>query len=240
MHNEWSTVTLVDFNAFFAQSCPEMLARALMLSGNRHDAEDAVQEAYVEALVRWERISTYENPGAWVYRIVRQRLWKSRRRWERLRSLGSDEAIARHAVDGDPERATEAGMALSALASLPSRQRMVMVMHCLHHMAQQQIADELGLTRGAVAASIFKARRSLEKALGLRDTEFTADTPMMASEPEPKSRPAALRKLDPLEVVLDAMLLWLRQSASGEGSEQWLDHIHREAHVRAIEPGKAQ
>jgi RNA polymerase sigma-70 factor (ECF subfamily) len=71
----------------------------------------------------------------------------------------------------DPERFAEAAAALRALGDLPDRQRMVLVMHC-----QQQIADELGLSRGAVAASIFKARRKLEKSLGLKDTElYTVD-----------------------------------------------------------------
>lgn len=50
----------MDFDTFFADSWSDMLARALMLSG-------------------WDRISGYDNPGAWVYKFVRQRLWKSAR-----------------------------------------------------------------------------------------------------------------------------------------------------------------
>lgn len=157
----------MDFDTFFADSWSEMLARALVLSGSRHDAEDAVQEAYAEALSGWDRISGYDNPGAWVYKIVRQRLWKSARRWGRV---GSADLTTWHATEGDPERFTEATMALAALITLPDRQRAVMVMHCLHQMDQQEIADELGLTRGTVAATIFKARRKLEKALGMKDT----------------------------------------------------------------------
>lgn len=225
----------VDFDTFFAKSCPEMLARAMLLARNRHDAEDAVQEAYVEALSRWDRISHYDNPGAWVYKLVRQRLWKSAKRWTRLRSLTEDDTRARVAVDGDPERFTEAVMALSALAGLPDRQRMVMVMHCLHRMEQQQIADELGLTRGAVAASIFKARRKLEKTLGLKETEVaTAGNAITEPEAAAISSPAIPRQ-DPLAAWLDVLRSGLRHLTSDERSQRWLDRVHREAHARTGE-----
>lgn len=223
----------MDFNTFFAQSCQEMLARALVLARSRHDAEDAVQEAYIEALTRWDRISGYENPGAWVYRIVRQRLWKSSKRWARVRSLGSDEAT-RRAAHGDPELFTDAVQALSALAGLPDRQRMVMVMHCLHQMDQREIAEELGLTRGAVAATIFKARRKLEKALGIKDSEFTTEL----GSPVAQSRiggPAITRKRDPVAAYLDGALSRVRRFTSVQN----LDHILRGTHARTHESSES-
>lgn len=222
----------VDFDTFFAQSCPEMLARAMVLARNRHDAEDAVQEAYVEALSRWDRIAHYDNPGAWVYKLVRQRLWKSAQRWTRLRPLSVDDTS--RAAGGDPEQFTEAVMALSALAGLPDRQRMVMVMHCLHRMEQQQIADELGLTRGAVAASIFKARRKLEQTLGMKDTELPVSS---ATVPAAAGSGPAIPRRDPLAAWMDELLAGLRQLAS---DEQWLDRVHREAHARANQTDQPQ
>lgn len=53
-----------DFRTFFERSCPGMLARALLIAGHRQDAEDAVQQAYIEALQRWERLSRYDSPDA--------------------------------------------------------------------------------------------------------------------------------------------------------------------------------
>lgn len=70
----------VDFRTFFERSCPGMLARALLIAGDRQDAEDAVQQAYVEALRWWERVGRYDSPDAWVYKIVKQRLWAVARR----------------------------------------------------------------------------------------------------------------------------------------------------------------
>lgn len=208
----------MDFDTFFADSWPGMLARAVMLSGSRHDAEDAVQEAYAEALSGWDRISHYDNPGAWVYRIVRQRLWKAAKRWGRVASA---DLTTWHATEGDPERFAEATQALAALTVLPDRQRTVMVMHCLHQMDQREIADELGLSRGTVASSIFKARRKLEKALGMKDTDLAAvEKPGSAI-----ARANVLTPADPMAAVLDAAMSLLLAQLTG-GAES-LALVHR-------------
>jgi RNA polymerase sigma factor (sigma-70 family) len=197
----------VDFDTFFANSWSEMLARAVVLSGSRHDAEDAVQEAYAAALTSWDRISTYDNPGAWVYKIVRQRLWKAARHWRRVSASGQDDLGTFQATDGDPERFAEATLALRALAQLPDRQRVVMVMHCLHDMDQKQIATELGVSRGTVAATVHKARRKLEKTLGMKDTELAGVERPGSGITRPDPGPVS----DPLAAVLNDLESVLRQ-----------------------------
>lgn len=206
----------MDFDTFFADSWSDMLARALMLSGSRHDAEDAVQEAYAEALSGWDRISGYDNPGAWVYKVVRQRLWKSARRWRRV---GSADLTTWHTTEGDPERFTEATAALAALIALPDRQRTVMVMHCLHQMDQQEIADELGLARGTVAATIFKARRKLEKALGMKNT--------LAGRSVVRGAPPA----DPLAVLLSGVMAVLAEHVAGQSGAESLAAVRRKVGI---------
>jgi len=232
---------VVDFDSFFADSGPEMLARALVLSGNRQDAEDAVQDAYVEALVRWELISHYDNPGAWVYKLVRQRLWKAARRRARWSPLRATEAEGLRATEGDPERFSEAVLTLAALAKLPGRQRMVMVMHCLHQLEQQQIAAELGVSRGAVAASIFKARRSLEKTLGFGDTGPTGvDEPGSSLVRPDGAGPGGgriSRRRDPLAAALAGAVASLRR-AGGDGTDARLAHVRREVARRSAADGR--
>lgn len=214
----------MDFDTFFAGSWTDMLARALVLANSRHDAEDAVQEAYAEALRGWDRVSGYDNPGAWVYRIVRQRLWKSARRWRRI---GPVDLLATWQTDeGDPVRFVEAAAALTALAALPARQRMVMVMYCLHQLEQQQIADELGLSRGTVAATIFKARRKLAVELGMRDAELsTVDRPGSAMV-----RHTDMRQ-DPLTVVLSGVMAGLMACLVEEYDADSLADVRRRARM---------
>jgi RNA polymerase sigma factor (sigma-70 family) len=215
----------VDFDTFFATSWSDMLARALMLANSRHDAEDAVQDAFAEALRGWDRISGYDNPGAWVYRIVRQRLWKSARRWRRVGPV--DPLSTWHTDEGDPVRFVEVTTALAALAALPARQRMVMIMHCLQQMEQQQIADELGLSRGTVAATIFKARRKLAVELGTKDTELSrVEKPGLAMV-----RHTDMSR-DPLTVLLVHVVEWLTDRVTEEYDADSLVVVHRKAGVR--------
>ncbi|MFE0461540.1 hypothetical protein ACFW1A_20050, partial [Kitasatospora sp. NPDC058965] len=69
-----------EFEAFFTRSYPRALARAVLLCGNREDAEDAVLEAYAAAAERWaDRLRGYESPEGWVSTVVEQRLWKTAR-----------------------------------------------------------------------------------------------------------------------------------------------------------------
>lgn len=103
------------FAGFFERSYPGMLARALLLSGHRQDAEDAVQEGYAEAFRRWERLRAYEAPDAWVYRVVRQRLWAVGRRRARHRS--AETRLPQPPPTASVEQTAEARAVLSALAS---------------------------------------------------------------------------------------------------------------------------
>jgi RNA polymerase sigma factor (sigma-70 family) len=206
-----------DFSAFFASTCPGMLAKAILLSGHRHEAEDAVQEAYTEALRSWHRIGAYDSPEAWVYKVMSQRLWAAARRASRQVPSGVDLKVPARS-QADPERSAEARAAIAALAALPGKMRFVMVMHCLNGMSQEEVARELGLARGTVAVYVHSARRLLEKALGLAPVG-PADQPLLRV-PAPASpfrdyghAPA----VDPLARSLRAAENWLREGLAGDG-----------------------
>lgn len=166
-----------NFEDFFRSTFPGVLATALLLCGNRQDAEDAVQEAYTDALRRWDRISGYEAPEAWVRLVMRQRLWRTmRRRGNQISATGVDPELAA-SLQAAPELTAEARAALDALGGLPPHLRYVVVMHCLYAVPQQTLADELNISRSAIGGRIFTARRLLEKTLGMvtagrRDTEL--------------------------------------------------------------------
>jgi hypothetical protein len=113
-------------------------------------------------------------------------------------------------VHGAPEvvMGVVAGFGIGVVAAIMSvaggEQRMVMVMYCLHAMEQQQIADELGLSRGTVAATIFKARRKLAVELGTDD----ADLSMVQKPGSAMVRHTDVRR-DPLTVLLLHVMEWL-------------------------------
>ena len=77
------------FDDFYRQQA-EPLGRALALSLNNPElAEDALNEAMARALQRWKRVSDFDNPAGWVYRVAMNWAlsWLRRRRRERERPI---------------------------------------------------------------------------------------------------------------------------------------------------------
>lgn len=219
-----------DFQQFFTRTSPDMLARAQMLCGHQHDAEDAVQEAYIQALRCWGRIRRYERPDLWVYTIMKQRLWATRRRWwSRQRTVGLEIASPSTA---SAEQTAQARAVLDVLDSLPPRQRQVAVRYYLEDRSQDDIAEELGISRGAVGAHLFKARDNMRKKLGI--TGRIEDALMAGGRPAFSAAGAAAG--DRLSNALRATHAWLCLAAKTD--QQVLARIYDTVIREADRDGK--
>ena len=76
------------FDAFFARERDRVLGLAFALTGDRAGAEDVVQDAFLEAFRKWDQIAGYDQPGAWVRRVVANMSVSTfRRRRSELRML---------------------------------------------------------------------------------------------------------------------------------------------------------
>src|SRR5688500_16119175 len=62
-----------DFEALYRRDLPAVTALAYALSGSRSAAEELSQEAFLAAYRSWARIGAYDDPGAWVRRVVANR-----------------------------------------------------------------------------------------------------------------------------------------------------------------------
>ncbi|MDH2387261.1 sigma-70 family RNA polymerase sigma factor [Streptomyces sp. HNM0663] len=234
------TASGLTFDAFFARTFPGMTARALLLCGGcGQDAEDAVQEAYTAAFVRWDRLRHYDAPDAWVYRVVRQRLWAAAR--DRARTRPAEPDTLRPPAAAAVEQTVEARAVLSAVAALPAKQRTVLVLNCLEGMTQEAIAEELGITRGGVAAHVSRARDKLAKALGLRGQRTAGGARRARHEDGDALVPAhtfaaaarPVEPADPVTALLRRTELWLRAAAAqSERPAAMLAAVRRAAAAR--------
>jgi RNA polymerase sigma-70 factor (ECF subfamily) len=60
-----------DFERFYTASYTRLLWELFAATGgDLHEAEDALQEAYARAALRWRRIRAYDRPAAWVRRVA--------------------------------------------------------------------------------------------------------------------------------------------------------------------------
>ena len=145
------------FEAFVAARTSALGRTAYLLTGDAHLAEDLVQSALLKAAEHWGRIHT--SPEAYVRRTMyhQQVSWWRRRR-----------GVREHSIEGyDAEhRSSDPDLALSvrdALALLTTRQRQVLVLRFFEDLTEQQVADELGISRGSVKSTTRQAIERLRR-----------------------------------------------------------------------------
>jgi RNA polymerase sigma-70 factor (ECF subfamily) len=145
-------------------ACYDRLVRVLTLvAGDRAEAEDVVQEAFVRLVPRWSKISAYDDPEAWVravaFRILSNRFRRARNAVVAARR--SDDMRRARGVDHVAETSSDGVDIARALALLPIGQRQVVVMHHLLDLSVEEIASALGVPAGTVKSRLSRARLAL-------------------------------------------------------------------------------
>jgi RNA polymerase sigma-70 factor (ECF subfamily) len=143
------------------------LARWLLR--NQHDAEDAVQEASVQA-VRHFRTFTAGNGRAWFLTIVRHTCYDARRRDIQRSSDPFDEEEHSSVVPGDdPEslllETVDVVLIRRTLNTLPDRFRELLVLRELDELSYRELAGVLGIPIGTVMSGVSRARQAFRVAL---------------------------------------------------------------------------
>ena len=150
------------FPAFYRREYPKMVAIAAAVSGNRAIAEDLAQEAMLRAHRHWDRISTYERPGAWVRRAtINLSLSATKRAAAELRRLLR---IAESATLPEPDDAD--GRIWQAVARLQGNQRAAIALHYLEDRPIAEIATILEVSEATARVHLHRGRRALAAALG--------------------------------------------------------------------------
>lgn len=128
--------------------------------GDRHEAEEAVQEAFIRLMNNWAKVSRYDDPEAWL-RTVALRQVSNRRR----NAINGLRAALRHGPPPDvPEPTATSVDAERALAALPPHQRAVLVLHRLG-LDADATARTLGIPVGTVKSRLARARAALSPLL---------------------------------------------------------------------------
>jgi RNA polymerase sigma-70 factor (sigma-E family) len=132
-----------------------------VLTGNPHDADDLVQDALLRLRSAWSRVRDQNDPVAFV-RTTMARLHVSGWRWRRREWLTvavPDRAVADDAMDRVAATDTDREI-WRALATLPPRQRTVIVLRFYEHLTDAEIAVSLGVSRGTIRS---QASRGMAK-----------------------------------------------------------------------------
>ena len=149
------------FDAFYSTSSRALFRQLYAMCRNPEEAHDCLQEAYLRAWQRWDRICSYDDPAAWV-RTIAWRVAVSR--WHRARRTlrawhRQDAGVESYELNPDV-------VALSvALRSLPLVQRQAIVLHHLGGLSVEEISRQTGAPSGTVKARLARGRTALATVL---------------------------------------------------------------------------
>ena len=156
---------------FLRDEYPRLVAALTAITGSRAVAEDAVQEALVRAWERSDRGERIERLPAWVARVA---LNVTRSGVRRFRA----ESRARSRLSMQPPAGSDDRIdVLRALATLPRRQREVMVLYYLLDFEVSEISKVLRVHEGTVKTSLHRARKSLAQSLRVPEEDEEVDDP---------------------------------------------------------------
>ena len=140
---------------------------ACLILGNRADAEEAVQDAYLRAWRFRDSLSAVPSIRPWLYRVVVNSCYSKLRREipHRDRRAGDEPLAQLPAAGADPEaRAAQGEVAqtvLDALQKLPLSLRVPVVLRYYADLSERDIALAIGRRPGTVKSRLHEARRRL-------------------------------------------------------------------------------
>ena len=156
----------LDLDAFVASEYPKVVAAVGLITGNRQDAADAVQDAIVGFLAK-PPAHPVTNLAAW-FTVVAS---------NRVRDGYRSQAAQARALEkvGAPEEGIDDALELldvdvmNALKQLPLQQRQVCALHYLMDQSVETIAEGLGVSTGSVKTQLHRARKALAARLRKED-----------------------------------------------------------------------
>ncbi|MEU7872439.1 SigE family RNA polymerase sigma factor [Dactylosporangium sp. NPDC049140] len=152
-----------DYTQYVAARLPRLHRIAYQLLGDRHRADDAVQDALTTLYQRWTRIREVRNLDAYVHTmVVRAALSDRRRFWSRVALWDSPPEVVR---EPDGPGVEQAMVLRQALRALPEGQRTVLVLRFLCDLPVEEVAGVLGRSEGTVKSQTSHGLRTLRRML---------------------------------------------------------------------------
>jgi RNA polymerase sigma-70 factor (sigma-E family) len=156
----------VTFAEFATARLPALLRYAIALTGDRDLAQDVVQESLAKAQANWRRVERANSPDAYVRQMVLNEYLSWRRRWSvrNIQVAGEHMVVLvdRRAATRDHADAVVDGDDLWArLATLPRKQRAVLVLRYYEQLDDTEIASLLNCAPATVRSNASKALKTL-------------------------------------------------------------------------------
>ncbi len=160
---------MVDFAEFVESESRGLVAAVYAIVGDRHRAEEIVQDAFERCYRRWRRVSRLDRPGAWARRVAINAAISSTRR-----STNERRAVERLGARVDRDGAPDALVSVedegvwAAVRALPGDQAAAIALRYGADVGVEEIAATLRLSVPAVKSLLHRGRAALRDSPDLR------------------------------------------------------------------------
>jgi RNA polymerase sigma factor (sigma-70 family) len=153
------------FEDFFEAESQTLYRRLCLVTGNRQEAEEVMQDAFISVFERWDRVSAMENPTGYLYRTAFREVHKRSRRAARaVRQF----ALMRPEVD-EFAAAEDREIVRRALGKLSRRQRVAVVLTELLGYSSEEAGAIMGARAVTVRVLASQGRATMRRMLGSPD-----------------------------------------------------------------------
>jgi RNA polymerase sigma-70 factor (ECF subfamily) len=153
------------FEDFYEIEHEGLFSALCLITGNRHDAEELMQEAFLKVWERWDVVQGLENPAGYVYRTA-MNAFRMRYRRAKMALRKLPRASQR---TGDLE-VFEARASLDrGMSTLTPRQRAALVLTELLEFSSDEAGRCMGITPATVRKLASQARERLRRSMGTDD-----------------------------------------------------------------------
>jgi RNA polymerase sigma factor (sigma-70 family) len=147
------------FERLYRRHLPEVYRYVLRDVGNRADAEEVTQNAFLDAYRALGRGHTPEKPRAWLFGIAKN---ATRRRYRTLSRRPHEVELEHEVLESVAEAERPQLEELrAAVGSLPATHQQVLFLREIEGLSYAEIANRMDLSHAAVETLLFRARRSL-------------------------------------------------------------------------------
>ena len=157
-----------EFAEFMASATPALARTAWLLCGDRHRAEELVQQTLMKTYLAWPRARD-GDPLVYARRVLanaRIDSWRKQRR----EHLVPPEDLPETPVAAGADRQAAHDELVRALRQLTQRQRRVVVLRYLVGLSEREVAEDLGVSVGTVKTTASRALRRLRVLMEADDT----------------------------------------------------------------------
>jgi len=215
---------------------------SMKVCGQRQDAEDTMQEVLLRSVPNLPKFDSPKALLVWLYKVAKTRCLMSRRKSKfapkealSLEELMPDrQELERLSGKGGPTpetslmRRENAKRLRDAVQKLPPEYRLILVLHDMEELSDEDIAEITGLRLGAIRVRLHRARLFVRKEL--------AKTGQHAARSKPKKQ-AAIVSAHPRERNCKQMFAQLSDYLDEELDDSLCAEL--EKHMDGCEPCKA-